>query len=91
MPTLRIRPRPEQLALHGIDAKEVMDAVSTIGGRQAGVVYEGRADFRLSFGCLKSGEITLTYCNSSRYQTGRATNTFRRTCGNNDGRNSAWH
>ena len=45
LPTLRIRPRPEQLAQHGIDAKEVMDVVATIGGRQAGVVYEGRARF----------------------------------------------
>jgi cobalt-zinc-cadmium resistance protein CzcA len=45
LPTLRIRPRPEQLAQHGIDAKEVLDVVSTIGGRQAGVVYEGRARF----------------------------------------------
>ena len=45
LPTVRIRPRPEKLAQHGIDAKEVMDVVSAIGGRQAGVVYEGRARF----------------------------------------------
>jgi cobalt-zinc-cadmium resistance protein CzcA len=45
LPTLRIEPKPEQLALHGIDAKDVMDVVSTIGGRQVGSVYEGRARF----------------------------------------------
>jgi len=45
LPTVRIRPRPEKLAQHGIDAKEVMNVVSAIGGRQAGVVYEGRARF----------------------------------------------
>jgi cobalt-zinc-cadmium resistance protein CzcA len=45
MPTLRIQPLPERLALHGIDAQQVMDAVSVIGGRDAGQVYEGRASF----------------------------------------------
>ncbi len=45
LPTLRINPKPEQLAIHGLDAKEVMDVVSTIGGRQVGSVYEGRARF----------------------------------------------
>jgi cobalt-zinc-cadmium resistance protein CzcA len=43
--TLSIRPRPERLAQHGIDAQEVMNVVSTIGGLKAGVVYEGRARF----------------------------------------------
>jgi len=45
LPTLRIKPKPERLAQHGIDAKEVMDVVSTIGGREVGAVYEGRARF----------------------------------------------
>src|SRR5436853_3180245 len=45
LPTLLIRPQPERLAQHGIDAKEVMDEVATIGGRQAGVVFEGRARY----------------------------------------------
>jgi cobalt-zinc-cadmium resistance protein CzcA len=43
--TLRITPRPDRLAQHGIDAQDVMDLVSTIGGRHVGVVYEGRARF----------------------------------------------
>ncbi len=45
MPTLRIQPRAEQLAVHGIDAQQVMDTVSILGGREAGRVYEGRASF----------------------------------------------
>jgi cobalt-zinc-cadmium resistance protein CzcA len=45
LPTLRITPQPERLARHGFDAQDVMDVVSTIGGRKVGVVYEGRARF----------------------------------------------
>ncbi len=45
VPTMTIRPRPEQLARYGIDAKEVMDTVSSLGGYVVGQVFEGRARF----------------------------------------------
>jgi cobalt-zinc-cadmium resistance protein CzcA len=45
MPTLRIKPRPDQLARHGVDAQQVMDVVATLGGHPVGQVYEGRARF----------------------------------------------
>ena len=47
MPTLRIEPRREALALYGIDAARVMDAVSAIGGREVGQMFDpqGRARF----------------------------------------------
>ncbi len=45
IPTLRIATRPDRLAMYGIDATEVMNAVETLGGHQAGQVLEGRARF----------------------------------------------
>jgi cobalt-zinc-cadmium resistance protein CzcA len=45
IPTLRIETRPEALARYGVRAEQVMDAVSTIGGREVGQVLEGRARF----------------------------------------------
>lgn len=45
LPTLRIEPMPDRLALYGVDAAEVMDAVEAIGGRQVGLSIEGRARF----------------------------------------------
>src|SRR5581483_1532776 len=45
IPTLRIVPRPDRLAVYGLDAAQVMDAVSTIGGRECGQILEGRARF----------------------------------------------
>jgi heavy metal efflux system protein len=43
--TLSIRPRREALTRNGIDASAVLDVVESLGGRQAGVVYEGRARY----------------------------------------------
>ena len=45
IPTLTIAARPDQLAQFGIAATEVMDAVSAIGGRRVGQIYEGRARY----------------------------------------------
>ncbi len=38
--TLRIEPRPEQLALYGVDASRVMDVVSSLGGHDVGLVFD---------------------------------------------------
>lgn len=43
--TLRIEPRRDALARYGIDATKVMDVVSALGGRETGVIFEGRARF----------------------------------------------
>ncbi|HVJ68211.1 MAG TPA: CusA/CzcA family heavy metal efflux RND transporter [Caulifigura sp.] len=43
--TLTIRPRRDALARYGIEAQSVLDVVSAIGGKDSGVVYEGRARF----------------------------------------------
>ena len=43
--TLRIEPRREALARYGIDAAKVMDVVSSLGGREVGLIFEGRARF----------------------------------------------
>lgn len=45
IPTLRIEARPDRLALHGIDAAQLMDAVAAVGGHEVGQVFEGRARF----------------------------------------------
>jgi len=45
VPTLRVAAQPERLAMYGVDSAEVMNAVATIGGYQAGQVLEGRARF----------------------------------------------
>ena len=45
IPTLAIRARQDQLARYGIEAAQVMDAVSAIGGKPVGQIYEGRARF----------------------------------------------
>ena len=45
VPTLSIRPRPEPLARYGINAAEVMDTVTALGGYPVGQVFEGRARF----------------------------------------------
>jgi cobalt-zinc-cadmium resistance protein CzcA len=44
-PTLTIQARPDQLARYGVDAADVMDAVSSIGGYPVGQVFEGRRRF----------------------------------------------
>ncbi|MCA9263261.1 MAG: efflux RND transporter permease subunit [Planctomycetales bacterium] len=45
IPTLSIRAKPEQLALYGVTAHELMETVASIGGREVGQIYEGRARF----------------------------------------------
>jgi cobalt-zinc-cadmium resistance protein CzcA len=45
IPTLRVQAKPERLAVHGIDAAAVMNAVATVGGHEGGDVLEGRARF----------------------------------------------
>ncbi|HEY5315431.1 MAG TPA: efflux RND transporter permease subunit, partial [Pirellulales bacterium] len=45
IPTLRIVPRPDRLAVYGLDAAQAMDVVSTVGGRESGQILEGRARF----------------------------------------------
>jgi cobalt-zinc-cadmium resistance protein CzcA len=43
LPTLRIRVNREQLSRYGIKAQDVMDAVSSLGGKTVGTVFEGVA------------------------------------------------
>ena len=45
IPTLTIAAKQDQLARYGVEASAVMDAVSTIGGRPVGQIFEGRARF----------------------------------------------
>ena len=44
---LRIRPKPKELAHHGISAKAILDIVESIGGRPLGEVVEGQLRFPL--------------------------------------------
>lgn len=43
--TLSVYVKPERLARYGINARQVMDAVATFGGRRSGQVFEGRARY----------------------------------------------
>jgi cobalt-zinc-cadmium resistance protein CzcA len=43
--TLRIEPRRDALARYGVDAVTVMDVVASLGGREVGRIFEGRARF----------------------------------------------
>jgi len=45
LPTIRIEPKWDVLARYGLDAKDVMDVVSSLGGHQVGLIFEGRARF----------------------------------------------
>lgn len=45
LPTIRIEPKWDVLARNGMDAKNVMDVVSSLGGHQVGLIFEGRARF----------------------------------------------
>ncbi|TXD35346.1 efflux RND transporter permease subunit [Lujinxingia vulgaris] len=47
LPALRIIVDRQAAARYGINAAEVLDAVSSIGGRQVGVVFEGQRRFAL--------------------------------------------
>lgn len=48
LPTVRIQVRPESLARYGIDAARVMDTVAVLGGRGAGLVFDGRMRFPIT-------------------------------------------
>jgi cobalt-zinc-cadmium resistance protein CzcA len=43
--TLTIETKPDSLARYGIDAQTVLDVVSSLGGHQVGLVFEGRARY----------------------------------------------
>ncbi|WP_417383123.1 efflux RND transporter permease subunit [Gimesia sp.] len=45
LPTIRIEPKWDVLARNGMDAKNVMDVVSSLGGHQVGLIFEGRARY----------------------------------------------
>lgn len=47
LPFLRIRVRRDAIARYGINAGDVLDAVTAIGGRQVGEVFEGQKRFAL--------------------------------------------
>jgi cobalt-zinc-cadmium resistance protein CzcA len=47
LPVLRIRVDREAVARYGINARDVLEVVETIGGRSAGVVLEGQKRFAL--------------------------------------------
>ena len=46
-PVLRIKPRPKEMAHHGIAAKAILDLVESIGGKPLGEVVEGQLRFPL--------------------------------------------
>lgn len=43
--TLRIEPRREVLARYGLDAEDVLAVVESLGGRESGLIFEGRARY----------------------------------------------
>jgi cobalt-zinc-cadmium resistance protein CzcA len=45
IPTLTVRPRPDQLARFGFQAQDVLEAVEACGGTIVGQVFEGRRRF----------------------------------------------
>ena len=47
LPVLRIQIDRDAIARYGIDASDVLDAVSTMGGRHVGEVFEGQRRFAL--------------------------------------------
>jgi cobalt-zinc-cadmium resistance protein CzcA len=47
LPMLRVNVRRDQLAVYGIKASDVLDAVSALGGTTVGTVFEGEKRFRL--------------------------------------------
>lgn len=47
VPTMRVEARPEQLARHGIDGIDVIQAVAAMGGIEAGTIYQGRPRYPL--------------------------------------------
>jgi cobalt-zinc-cadmium resistance protein CzcA len=47
LPVLRVQINRDAIARYGIDASDVLDAVTTMGGRQVGEVFEGQRRFAL--------------------------------------------
>lgn len=47
LPYLRVEIRRDQIARYGINARDVLDAVETIGGKEVGQVLEGQKRFAL--------------------------------------------
>ena len=47
LPYLRVEIRRDQIARYGINARDVLDVVETIGGKEAGQVLEGQKRFAL--------------------------------------------
>lgn len=45
LPSLRVQVRQDALARYGVDASQVMQTVSALGGEKAGQVFDGRARF----------------------------------------------
>ncbi|MEZ6051325.1 MAG: CusA/CzcA family heavy metal efflux RND transporter [Planctomycetaceae bacterium] len=43
--TLTIQTKPDQLARYGVDAQTVLNVISSLGGRQVGQIFEGRARY----------------------------------------------
>ncbi len=43
--TVTIVPRRDALARYGVDAQKVLDVVSSLGGHETGLIFEGRARF----------------------------------------------
>lgn len=47
MAYLRVKVKRDQIARYGINARDVLDAISVVGGHQVGQVYEGQRRFAL--------------------------------------------
>ena len=58
LPSLKAEIRRDKLARHGITAREALDVVSLVGGREVGAVYEGRRRFPVvaRFGAADRGD-----------------------------------
>jgi cobalt-zinc-cadmium resistance protein CzcA len=48
LPVLRVRIDRRAIARHGINASDVLDVISTVGGREVGIVLEGQRRFALT-------------------------------------------
>ncbi len=46
-PTLKIKVNQDQIARHGIPARNVLDLIETVGGRRTGDIFEGQRRFPL--------------------------------------------
>jgi len=47
LPFVRVIPKRAQIARHGINVRDVLDAVASIGGKEVGQVFEGQRRFPL--------------------------------------------